>query len=61
MLQRAAGEADSLGHSRISTGHFWLAFLHQEALPAIVVLIEVLRQNGISLERARQEIIASLS
>jgi hypothetical protein len=61
MLQRAAAEADALGHSFISTGHFWLAFLQREDVPAVAVLIEVLKQNGISPDKARKEIIASLA
>jgi hypothetical protein len=60
VLQRAAEEADRLGHANISTGHFWLAFLRELNSPTIAVLIEVLKQNGISLDKARSEIIANL-
>jgi ATP-dependent Clp protease ATP-binding subunit ClpC len=60
VLRHAAEEADRLGHANISTGHFWLSFLREVNSPTIAVLIEVLRQNGISLDKARGEIIANL-
>jgi hypothetical protein len=61
MLQRSAEEADRLGHANISAGHFWLAFLREEVPITISVLIDILKQNGISLDKARNEIIAILS
>jgi len=60
VLRRAAEEADGLGHANISTGHVWLAFLREVNSPTIAVLIEVLKQNGISLDKARSDIIGNL-
>jgi hypothetical protein len=61
VLMRGVEEADRLGHASIDTGHFWLAFLREEREPSIAVLIEILKQNGVSLDEARNTLIATLN
>jgi ATP-dependent Clp protease ATP-binding subunit ClpC len=56
ILQLAAAEADRLGHADITIGHFWLALLSGENIPASVILVEVLKESGLSIVNARERI-----
>jgi ATP-dependent Clp protease ATP-binding subunit ClpA len=56
VLRVAAGEADRMGHRDITIGHFWLALLSEENMPAMSILIEILKENGLSISTARDRI-----
>ena len=56
VLELAAAEADRLGHNQIATGHFLLGFLRTEGSLAMSVLVGVLAERGLTLDKARSEI-----
>jgi ATP-dependent Clp protease ATP-binding subunit ClpC len=56
VLQFASAEADRLGHAEITIGHFWLALLAGERSPAVSILVEILKENGVSIDTARERI-----
>jgi hypothetical protein len=45
-----------MGHRDITIGHFWLALLSEENMPAMSILIEILKENGLSISTARDRI-----
>ena len=61
ILEHARKEADRLRHQKISTGHFLLAFLREEVAPATPILINILKEKGIRLDTARDQIARFLS
>jgi ATP-dependent Clp protease ATP-binding subunit ClpC len=56
IVHLAAGEADRLGHTSITIGHFWLALLAGGNSRAMSILVEILKENGLSIVNARERI-----
>jgi ATP-dependent Clp protease ATP-binding subunit ClpC len=56
ILHLAAEEADRLGHTDISIGHFWLALLAGGNSRAMLILIDILKENGLSISNTRKRI-----
>jgi hypothetical protein len=61
VLENAAEEADRLRHERISTGHFWLAFLHDEGLRVNAIVSSILAEKRMPAEKMEAEIIRVLN
>jgi len=61
VLEHASKEADRLQHQKISTGHFLLAFLCEEVAQATRILTDILKENKIPLDTAREGIARFLS
>jgi ATP-dependent Clp protease ATP-binding subunit ClpA len=56
IVELAAEEADRLQHANISTGHFLLGFLREESSVASSLLTSLMRERGMSIAAARDQI-----
>jgi hypothetical protein len=61
ILDHAAEEADRLHHQHISTGHFLLGLMREEGSPAISVLIDILTEKRIGLDKVKDHIVQILN
>ena len=61
VLEHASKEAERLRHQKISTGHFLLAFLCEEVEQTTRILNDILKENKIPIETARDGIARFLS
>jgi ATP-dependent Clp protease ATP-binding subunit ClpC len=61
VLERAAAEADRLGHRSIGTAHVLLGFLSTEGSLAATVLAGILKERGLTFDEARDDVVRMMN